>query len=99
MTTKPNCWKCKFVGDNPGNAHARCLHPLVKGKMKGNPLGEILAIFASVGRCAPVIEAEKAKALGITLDPHGVKKGWANWPWNFDPVWLLSCGGFIQKED
>lgn len=25
---------------------------------------------------------------------HGILNGWFFWPFNFDPVWLLSCTGF-----
>jgi hypothetical protein len=27
-------------------------------------------------------------------DAHGKFNGWFSWPFNFDPVWLLSCTGF-----
>jgi hypothetical protein len=38
--------------------------------------------------------------LGIKLNPHGVKHGWANWPWNYDPIWIESdCLGFTAKEE
>ena len=72
-----NCWECQNVGSLPGDAHARCLHPLVKGKLAGNPLGEALSILASVGRVPPMVEPMAIEALGITLNPHGVDHGWA----------------------
>lgn len=56
-----------------------------------------MAIFASVGRVEPVIGPSFAD-LGIQGNAHGIKKGWFNWPWNFDPVWLDSCSGFEPKE-
>lgn len=31
-------------------------------------------------------------------DYHGVAHGWFNWPWNFDPVWLVACEGFEAKD-
>ena len=33
-------------------------------------------------------------------NPHGIKMGWFVWPYNFDPVWLVSCNGFkpIKEE-
>lgn len=37
----------------------------------------------------------KAKVEG---DPHGIKNDWFNWPYQFDPVWLLKCDGFKGKE-
>ncbi len=27
----------------------------------------------------------------IKLNPHGVKNGWANWPIDFDPIWVDEC--------
>ena len=40
----------------------------------------------------------KATELNIKGDPHGVRCGWFMWPMNFDPIWLLNCDGFKQKE-
>lgn len=28
---------------------------------------------------------------------HGIKNGWFNWPFNFDPIWLISCDGFSDN--
>jgi len=33
----------------------------------------------------------------VTGAESGIKKGWFNWPYNFDPVWLESCDGFFPK--
>lgn len=27
----PNCYECKFRGNNPGDHHSRCNHPTVSG--------------------------------------------------------------------
>lgn len=32
------------------------------------------------------------------LNPHGVRSGWANWPINFDPMWVGDCQYFVSKE-
>jgi hypothetical protein len=29
---------------------------------------------------------------------YGISAGWFFWPDNFDPVWLVSCNGFREKE-
>lgn len=29
---------------------------------------------------------------------HGIRQGWADWPLNFDPVWLKACDGFSDEE-
>ena len=38
---------------------------------------------------------ENANVAGTTL---GITKGWFDWPYNFDPVWLISCDGFEQRS-
>ena len=93
---KPNCYDCKHRGKIPGDAHSRCLHPKVS-KAHEDPLASLMGMLASVRRCDPVI-AKAALELGIAGSPHGIRNGWFNWPWNFDPVWLLECGGFEKKE-
>ena len=30
--------------------------------------------------------------------PRGIAMGWFNFPWNFDPIWLLECSGFTPKK-
>jgi len=34
----------------------------------------------------------------INADNHGIKNGWANWPWDFDPIWINSCDSYYNKE-
>ena len=36
--------------------------------------------------------------LNIKGDEHGIKRGWFSWPSNYDPVWLLNCDGFEQRD-
>jgi hypothetical protein len=61
-----------------------------------SPLPEAMAILASVGRVPPQILVGE---LGIRGNPHGIRKGWFNWPWNFDPVWLDNCDGFTPRGE
>ena len=42
-------------------------------------------------RCAN----EKAKVKGAL---PGIRNGWFNWPYSFDPIWLVSCDGFEKKK-
>jgi hypothetical protein len=55
----------------------------------------LLAVFASVGRGVPI---QGMNDLNIEGDSHGIRNGWFNWPWNFDPVWLRRCDGYSPKE-
>lgn len=87
---KPNCFECKYRKSLPGTAHSKCVHPSTKS-LEDNPLLEMLAIFASVGRTPPMVADT---GLNVKGHPHGIAKGWFNHPWNFDPTWLESCDGF-----
>lgn len=29
---------------------------------------------------------------------YGIHRGWFFWPYNFDPVWLVSCNGFEGRN-
>ena len=93
--SKPNCYKCVHRGTVPGDAHSSCKHPLNKDSLN-DPMLSIFAIFASVGRESPM---QASTGLNVKGNPHGVRKGWFNWPWNFDPVWLETCDGFEAKEE
>jgi len=93
---KPNCYDCKHRGKIPGDAHSRCLHPLVRAETE-DPISVISGMLASVGRMPPGV-SEAAVLLGVRGDFTAFQRGWFNWPWNFDPRWLLECGGFEKKE-
>ena len=95
MTDKPNCYKCEWRDEAPGSAHSTCGHLKAGGKDAGQ---NAFAILASVGRGTPVIDAHGAVALNIRANAHGIRSGWFNWPFNFDPTWLESCDGFKAKE-
>ena len=90
-TTKPNCYECKYRHSIPGDEHSCCRHPLL-GDITDNPLAQLLGMLACVGRVSPMqIGIDK---LGIKANYHGIKSGWFNYPFNFDPVWLEECKGF-----
>lgn len=91
---KPNCYECKYRGGVSGSAHSCCQHPANGGVMEDSFFGA-MAILASVGRADPV---QADTGLNVKGNPHGIKNGWFNWPFNFDPVWLESCDGFTGKE-
>ncbi len=93
-STKPDCYKCKWRGDLAGDAHSCCKHPTLN-EVTSDPVASVMAIFASVGRMPP-IQAGIDK-LGIKANYHGIKNGWFNFPFNFDPVWLEECKGFTAK--
>jgi len=92
---KEKCRVCIHRREIPGDAHSRCAHPAVEGsEVAKDPLGGVLSILASVGRIKPLMDTDAARELLISGDPYGIKSGWFNWPWNFDPTWLRTCIGF-----
>jgi hypothetical protein len=34
----------------------------------------------------------------VELNPNGISNGWANWPLDFDPVWVDSCKFYSEKQ-
>jgi len=59
-----------------------------------------MAMFASIGRVDPQIDLLAiSEKFNIRANSHGIKRGWFNWPWNFDPVWLENCNAFTSKEE
>lgn len=93
---KPNCYECKHRGSIPGDAHSCCKHPAFAAAAN-DPLGKILSIFAGVGRSEPVQADSTDEDIFVKGNEHGIKKGWFNHPWNFDPVWLEECTGFAKE--
>ena len=92
------CHECKHRGTIPGDTHSCCRHPDLNGATN-DPLAGIMAMFASVGRTAPQIGIQAiSDKFQIKANYHGIKKGWFNWPWNFDPIWLENCNAFEEKN-
>lgn len=79
-----DCYKCKYRGDIPGDAHSCCRYP-------GNETG-LFDFFSAENLIM-------AKKLNIKADAYGISAGYFCWPVNFDPVWLKNCNGFTPKED
>jgi len=93
MTTKkekPNCYNCKWRGECPGSAHSSCNHP--KAKQSGSELIGLMSVLSG-GKMPPIKTGLKVKG-----NEHGIRNGWFNHPYNFDPVWLEECDGFEPKD-
>jgi len=92
------CYDCKYRGKIPGDAHSCCKHPDLNGATN-DPFAGMMAIFASVGRVNPQIDIQAISSkFQIKANTTGIKRGWFNWPWNFDPVWLENCNAFEEKN-
>lgn len=96
--TKKKCYDCKYRGSIPGDVHSCCKHPNL-GNVTKDPLAGMMAIFASVGRVSPQMDIHAiSKEFEIKANIHGIRNGWFNWPWNFDPIWLENCNAFTLKN-
>jgi len=80
---KPDCYKCIYRGNVPGDCHSRCKFPGTKTGM--------FDMFDSNNM-------DLANTLEIKTSEYSIKMGWFMWPVNFDPVWLENCNGFKEKE-
>lgn len=34
----------------------------------------------------------------VYVSKHGYENGWAFWPWDFDPIWIVKCNNFTTIE-
>jgi hypothetical protein len=84
-----NCHNCKYVGTVPGSAHSSC-------SLVGDEAAQFQVAILYIGGGSITLENKETKEKSplIELDSHGVKKGWAMWPVNFDPVWVKNCKGY-----
>jgi len=91
MMGAPNCHECLHRRSIPGDCHSRCAHPSVPAN---DPLGEIASLLGK--RMGPLPMPETT--IRVEGHPHGIANGWFNWPYNYDPTWLVSCDGFAARE-
>ena len=85
---KPNCYNCKFRGTVPGSAHSSCtvLRNPASGEDRNS---ELIELGLATGNLQ--LTDKYTNEPIVKLDKHGVRNGWANWPIDFDPVWVERC--------
>ena len=81
----PKCYSCVYRRKSEWSAHSKCVFP-------GNKT-DLVSIFSVDNK-----NFENAEKLGIVVNRTGIVNGWFNWPIDFDPVWLINCNGYKQKE-
>ena len=89
------CYQCKYRGNISGDRHSCCKHP--DAKLSNNPLNNFKIIITSISNTKLKSNSAIHK-LNIQADEYGIRSGWFNFPWSFDPVWLKNCDGFENKE-
>lgn len=90
---KPDCYKCEYIGEVTGSAHACC------NVLKNLELSPDIILLFEIALAAGKVELNHDDKPVIELDPIGVKNGWAAWPINFDPTWIRSCKFYTNKTD
>lgn len=75
--SEKSCYGCQFRASIPGDCHSQCVHPIIT---KTAP--QLLLVVLS-GESEQLIGP-----LGFSFNSHGVANGWANFPLNYDPVWM-----------
>lgn len=89
---RDTCYECKHRGTVVNSRHSSCCHPeALKVEQSGELLFILMEGYVKNSRVNQVtnIKVEAAE--------QGIKGGWFMWPWNFDPLWLISCSGFEVK--
>lgn len=100
---RPNCNMCKNQGFIPGSAHSKCLwfrNNIREAKMNIEAYELMIAGSIMVGMVTdiPAANLGDGQLPMVGLHRTGLKGGWAYWPIDFDPVWILWCIGFDPKE-
>ncbi len=90
MKKKFDCWSCKYRDKVVGSCHICCNHPSVNEQKED----KLMTQLASVGRVES--ETRNSKELNIKANQYGIKSGWFNFPFDFDPVWLQNCDGYVK---
>lgn len=89
---KHNCYNCKFKENIPGDYHIACKYP---GR-EHDALSMLIGFITEEEFTSAITGAVHFK---IRLNPHGVKNGWCNWPFNFDPIWVDECQRYTPVEE
>ena len=82
----PDCYKCEYRKSVPGDAHSSCHHPDFD---HSNVTLQLACILGIPIQTSPT----KIKVIG---NKHGIRNGWFQHPFNFDPIWLEECNGFKE---
>ena len=83
---KPDCINCVHVRSNRGSELKSCANPKT-GPHLDDPNRTRQEIIEAMGGL-----------LNIEGERDAIRKGLFEWPWSYDPEWIVNCDGFEQKE-
>ena len=87
MSNSSPCNECPFKQSIPGDCHVTCVHPVANGERQ-----MMILMLVMTGKLSTIEEA-----LGLKIDPHGAASGWANFPVNYDPIWVTGTCSMLEN--
>lgn len=85
--SRVSCGNCRFQDNTLSSAHIKC-------DVLGDDLASLMAVVHP-----PTIQVGNAKMRLVQGKQAGMERGWFTWPMEFDPIWLLWCFLYEDKED
>lgn len=89
-----NCSECKYSKTIPGDCHLSC--NVINEHVGFEKLSSIQKVNLTTICVLNKAELFESKNI-LEIDTHGFRKGWADWPLNFDPIWINYCKLFQNK--
>lgn len=86
MSNTSPCIQCPFKQSIPGDCHSACGHPVAVEKQM------LLMSLVFTGRLGVIEEA-----LGLRIEQYAVNEGWANFPVNYDPIWVTGTCSMLES--
>ncbi len=93
----PKCRKCRHHSRLIGNNHIACKHPSLKA-LHDLPHAGIAGIIGGFEPIIPTFQLNNEMLPIVQFQQYGVERGWASWPYNFDPVWIQFCVFWISEQ-
>ena len=81
-----NCYSCVYRQNITGSVHSAC------GAFNNAPALGLEMLVAVTSH-----DIDWFKDM-IEIDLHGLKNGWANYPIDFDPIWIKKCVFYKQCQ-
>lgn len=87
MSNSSPCVECPFKQSIPGDCHVACGHPVANGEHQLTILSLVFSGQASLLQ----------EAFGLTISQHAINNGWADFPMNFDPIWVTGTCSMLES--
>jgi hypothetical protein len=88
-----NCYNCKFKGFVGGSTHISC----TVLRITGTDFKVELLEFMLATNQVDLIDT-RTNEPHVQINEYGRKSGWANYPLDFDPIWIDKCSFYTEYE-